>query len=172
MMINNHSPFELRISGIDDAAEISLNWATHTISILDSNWAEKGVEMGTFYERLIPKPHDGLSLCRCYFDDATPEFDLGSVLAKFEDLQVLLEFSKNLTMNDKLLVHCSAGISRSTAVATGILCQHGLSPTHALNKVFSIRRAANPNTHVIALMDQILKLNDELNRALRAYQLF
>lgn len=177
-MINNHSLFELRISGLDDAVEISQNWATHTISILDTNLAKILLATETFYEKRIPKPRDGLSLYRCYFDDVTPEDDVtsttdfGLILATLEDIQALLDFTERLAVNDKLLVHCGAGISRSTAVATGILCQHGLSPTKALKQVFSVRKGAFPNTHIIALMDKVLELNGKLESALQAYQPF
>lgn len=171
-MINNHSLFELRISGLDDAVEISQSWATHTISILDTDLAKMLLATETFYEKRIPKPRDGLSLYRCYFDDVTPETDFGLILATLEDIQALLDFTERLAVNDKLLVHCSAGISRSTAVATGILCQHGLSPTEALKQVFSVRKGAIPNTHIIALMDKVLELNGELESVLQEYQLF
>jgi predicted protein tyrosine phosphatase len=177
-MINNYSLFELRISGLDDAAEISQNWATHTISILDTVFARMLLATETFYEKRIPKPRDGLSLYQCYFDDVTPEdevisaTDFGLILATLEDIEALLDFTGKLAVDDKLLVHCSAGISRSTAVATGILCQHGLSPAEALKQVFLVRKNAFPNTHIIALMDKVLELNGKLESALQEYQLF
>ena len=164
--MNDHSSlFELRISGIDSAAEMSRTWATHTVSILDPDLKEDMISK--FYENRIPQPHPGLSLYRCYFHDVTLERDSGLVLATFEDIQGILEFSKDLTADDKLLVHCGAGISRSTAVATGILCQHRLPPAEAFHTVFSIRRNAVPNSYIIALMDQALKLNGDLERALQ-----
>lgn len=169
-MINNHSLFKLRISSLDHAAEISQNWATHTVSILDTDLVRMAFEAETFYKKRIPKPRDGLSLCRCYFDDVTPEDRLELVLATLLDIQAILDFSARLTTHDRLLVHCSAGISRSTAVATGILCQHGLSPAAALNKVFFVRQGAIPNPYVIALMDEALELNGELTSALQKYQ--
>ncbi len=60
------------------------------------------------------------------------------------------------------LVHCQAGISRSTAVACGILCQHGFSPSEAVQYVRSIRPQAKPNQHVLKLFDEILGLEGKL----------
>jgi predicted protein tyrosine phosphatase len=171
-MSNDNSLFELRISSLRNAAEISQQWATHTISILDTELTKTIFATSIFYEsyeELIPKPCDQLSLHRCYFDDVTPTDNFGLILPTLADIQAILVFSANLTSHDKLLVHCSAGISRSTAVATGILCQHGLSPIAALGKVFSIRRIAVPNSYIIALMDEALELNGELNDALLSY---
>jgi predicted protein tyrosine phosphatase len=169
-MINNNSLFKLRISSLDNAAEISQRWATYTVSLLDTDLMILDPATETFYEKRIPKPRDGLSLWRCYFDDVIPEDNLGLILATLADIQALLNFSASLTTYDRLLVHCGAGISRSTAVATGILCQHGLSPAAAFEKVFLVRQGAIPNPYIIALMDEALELDGELTSALPKYQ--
>jgi predicted protein tyrosine phosphatase len=165
--------FVLQISNIIDAAKISKEWATHTVSVLDSGLNRNVLEVNaTLYEKLMPKPRTGLLLHRSYFDDVTPENDLGSTVATLEDIRAILRFTENLTAESNLLVHCSAGISRSTAVATGILCQQGLTPTEALKKVYSIRHFARPNAHVIALMDTALGLNNALKDALQLHRRF
>ncbi len=73
-----------------------------------------------------------------------------------------MEFTALLQSTDKLLVHCHSGISRSTAVASGILCQHGLTPHEAIKYVLSIRSQAVPNQHILSLFDKLLKLNGQL----------
>jgi len=55
-------------------------------------------------------------------------------------------------------------------VASGILCQHGLSPKEAFETVCSIRKAAYPNTHIIALMDEALESKGLLKSTL--YKMF
>jgi len=168
--MNKKGLFVLQISDLDNAAKISKKWATHTVSVLDSDLTRNILAIDTvFYERLIPKPRAGLLLHRSYFDDVTPEDSLGLVIATLEDMQAILRFTENLTADAKLLVHCSAGISRSTAVATGILCQHGFTPMEALKEVYSIRQGAYPNSHIITLMDEALNLNNTLENAFETY---
>lgn len=156
LIMNNNQLFALRISDVDTAVLIAKNWATYTISILDTDRDKSS---------LIPQSRQGLLLHRCYFDDIVRTSRLGLVLATLEDIQAILNFTQHLTKHDKLLVHCSAGISRSTAVATGILCQHGLTPVKALERVYFIRKNADPNEHIIALMDEALGLKGTLKTA-------
>ena len=148
--MNTQKRFELRISDLDNAAHISQTWATHTISILDTDFVKNttGV-LDSFYEQRIPQPSLNLSLHRCYFDDVTPKDDFGLVLAELDDIQSILKFTEKLQFNHKLLVHCSAGISRSTAVACGILCQHGSLTKEALETICIIRKGAYPNDHIL-----------------------
>ena len=60
------------------------------------------------------------------------------------------------------MVHCHAGISRSTAVAIGVLCQHGLNPSEATQQVLAIRPQAFPNQYILQLFDDIFALNGQL----------
>ena len=52
-------------------------------------------------------------------------------------------------------------------MATGILCQHGLIPAKALERVNFIRKMADPNEHIIALTDEALGLEGALKTAFR-----
>lgn len=160
--------FALRIADIDQAIRIAWNWATHTVSILDTDAARKGI-MGLFYPQQIPQVRTGRLLHRCYFDDIVRKNQWDLILATPKDIQAILNFTERLTPNDKLLVHCSAGISRSTAVAIGILCQHGLTPKAAFEYVYRIRKEASPNEHIIALMDHALGFDGELETALQEF---
>lgn len=168
--MDNQKLFKLRITGLSDVAQLSKNWATHVVSILNTNWAKKIMGISLLGELLIPSPSPGLFLHRCYFDDVIPEDDFGLVLATLEDIQAILSFSEKLTAADNLLVHCSAGISRSTAVACGILCQHGLSPQEALETVCLIRKRAYPNAHIISLMDEALELRGLLKHTYTTFE--
>jgi predicted protein tyrosine phosphatase len=104
---------------------------------------------------------------RYYFSDICRErnFALSSdkpKLASSKQILDILEFTAPLQSEDKLLVHCHAGISRSTAVACGVLCQHGLHPNESIKYILSIRPQALPNKHVLTLFDDILRLGGSL----------
>jgi predicted protein tyrosine phosphatase len=118
----------------------------------------------------LPIPGEQGLLRRYYFHDICPrdavsQFIDNPTLATAEQIQDILDFTGHLIKASKLLVHCHAGISRSTAVACGILCQHGLAPNEAVRYVLEIRPQAYPNTHIVALFDDILQLDGQLNQA-------
>jgi predicted protein tyrosine phosphatase len=148
--------FELKIASLRDALRIQ-PWATHTISLLDPDFLAISQ---------IPEPNNEQQILRCSFHDIGREefaaYYNQPKMASSQQIQDILEFTAPLESADKLLVHCHAGISRSTAVACGILCQHGLTPTEAVKYVLSIRSQAFPNQHVIKLFDELLKLDGNL----------
>jgi predicted protein tyrosine phosphatase len=146
--------FKLKISNLTSAKRLSQEWATHTISLIDPD----------IDDITLPIAGKESLLRRYYFHDVNPKYTPSEYLkpATPEQIQEILEFSAWLEPTDKLLVHCHAGISRSTAVAIGILCQHGLTPKKAFTHVLQIRPLASPNRHILALFDDILKLEGKL----------
>jgi len=143
-------PFSLRITDQHTANKLARAWPTHTVSLLDPDC-----------DTTLVTP-DG-RWCRCFFHDSTPRDRLSRTLASLEDIQRILAFTAELGAADRLLVHCYAGISRSTAVALGILCQHGLSPRQAMTVVRRLRPIASPNAHILALFDAVLALDEALS---------
>jgi predicted protein tyrosine phosphatase len=150
--------FELKISSLRDALQLQ-PWATHTISLLDPDFLAISQ---------VPEPSFEQQVLRHYFHDIGMEkfssffHNPKQKPATAQQIQEILEFTAPLESADKLLVHCHAGLSRSTAVACGILCQHGLTPTEAVKYVLSIRSQAFPNQHVIKLFDDVLELEGQL----------
>jgi len=151
--------FELKISNIYEALQLSQQWATHTISLLDPDFSNEIMNLPVASEKGLVQ--------RYYFSDICKGRDFTfssgkSKLASSKQILDILEFTTPLQSKDKLLIHCHAGISRSTAVACGVLCQHGLHPNESVKYILSIRPQALPNKHVLALFDDILKLDGSL----------
>ncbi len=128
--------------------------------------------MGTFLPKVITgaehlfesfRPHIRLEL---KFDDVHIP-SIHYVAPTHEDIERILDFGKTLTENDTLLVHCHAGISRSTAAAALILFQ--AYPEIPANKIFDrigkIRPIAYPNTLILELGGYILGRQKEIMQA-------
>lgn len=84
-----------------------------------------------------------------------PPFDCAPAyrLADLHDVTRALQFGRT---HDHLLVHCQVGISRSPAIALGILTERLGSEPAAFAELMRIRPEAVPNQHVISLIDQLL----------------
>jgi len=78
---------------------------------------------------------------------------------RLQDVKRILAFTSQLPGKAKVLVHCWAGISRSTAIAYAILCQHSPPGKEMENllHVQSLRDFVFPNRLIIELADKILK---------------
>ncbi len=61
-----------------------------------------------------------------------------------------------------LLIHCVAGVSRSTAIAFGLLCQT-MSVTSAAEELVRIRPQASPNALISWLWDRHLAMDGVLH---------
>jgi predicted protein tyrosine phosphatase len=85
-------------------------------------------------------------------------------------LNQVLDFTRDLTDADRLLVHCFAGISRSTALAIGILIQHGMTPEAAVAYVENIRPCLYPNTRFIQLIDARFRLHGTLVKIIHDFR--
>jgi predicted protein tyrosine phosphatase len=71
-----------------------------------------------------------------------------------EDCVKALEF---LSKGGNCLVHCQAGISRSTAIALGYLLTQFPTYQEAIEYLMQIRPSASPNPYVLKLMCKILQ---------------
>lgn len=142
--------FDLRICTASEAEHLRTTWATRTVSVV-------GSASPLYYASLAPNHHVSI------FDDI--EKPGHGVLVSREDIVSILQFTKDLSGDDQLLVHCTAGIGRSPAVAAAILAQHGFELSYILPFILTIRPEASPNRRVIELADQILGLNNGLIEA-------
>jgi predicted protein tyrosine phosphatase len=74
----------------------------------------------------------------------------------------VLAFTRTLTDNDRLLVHCRAGVSRSTAMIIAIFLQHGMDPDQAFSHVRRLRPEMIPNRRILELADARFRLSGRL----------
>lgn len=138
----------IAICGIDEAPYILKKWATKTISLLDPGMA-------------FPKPKPADVHLIVNFDDV--DFNKADkIMPQMAHVEQILDFSGSFTPTDRVLIHCHAGISRSTAIAIGILIQHGFTVDDAFKKVQAVRRILWPNSLIISYIDYKLDLNDHL----------
>lgn len=142
--------FELRITDVTSAPAIALGWADKTISLVNTT-----------------------GICNPMFGPGHKVFvmdDLESVREEchrpgmrhaptMDDVKEVLAFTETFTDEDKVLIHCHAGLCRSTAFAVLALVQHGATPEEAMDKVIEVRPHAWPNKLIIRLGDIVLEMD-------------
>ncbi len=145
------APFAITVCGIEELPEHCAVGVSHVLSILDPGWPVPPA-FGEFgeHERLELRFHDIIADVP---DRMAPE--PGHV-------EQLLRFGRDLIAEPRqsahLLVHCHAGISRSTAAMTLILAQ-ALPETPAAEivaEVLRIRAKAWPNLRMVEFGDTML----------------
>jgi predicted protein tyrosine phosphatase len=93
--------------------------------------------------------------------DIAEELD-GHVAPCRQHLLDVLDFTADLAPGANLLVHCIAGVSRSTAAAIGILIACGMSWPAAWEQVAAVRPCMLPNARIIRLIDEHHRLGGQL----------
>ena len=102
------------------------------------------------------------------FHDLEEEVE-GFVAPTEEQMRAALAHTRNVAADERLLLHCHAGKSRSPAMAMGILIQAGLPVAAAFEKVRAVRPELIPNRLMIRQLDRILGLKGELVRVVEAH---
>ena len=155
-------PFQVTICGIGELGLHCEAGVTHVLSLLDPGSPEPEA-FGAF------DPHRRLEL---RFHDVI-ETEPGCVAPESLDVEQLLSFGHDLTegKGTHLLVHCHAGVSRSTAAATLIVAQArpDRPAEEALQTVLSRRPRAWPNLRILELGDALLERRGEIVGAARAH---
>lgn len=145
----------LTICGIPELGEYCDAGVTHVLSILDPNYPEPPAFMDFApHRRLELRFHD-------IIEPAT-----GRLMPAPADVERLLAFGRELGSPSEchLLVHCHAGVSRSTAAATLILVQAYPDRTaaEALDRILRLRPRAWPNLRMLEFGDTLLGRNGEI----------
>jgi predicted protein tyrosine phosphatase len=142
----------LTICGIHELPEQGGKRWTHVISIwdkafLDDLWCREQIK------KIAPRAQ----LLFSFFEDTTNTSHPDGPLPR--DVKRILDFTSQLPARAKVLVHCRAGVSRSTAIAYAIFCQHSPPGTEMENliRVQSMRDLVMPNRLIVNFADKILK---------------
>jgi predicted protein tyrosine phosphatase len=154
------TPFTITVCGLEELAGHADRQVSHVLSILDPDQPEPEA-FGGYGEhaRLELKFHDVIQ--------EMPGFEAPRV----EHVEKMLEFGQDLLRDPEparhLLVHCHAGISRSTAAMTLLLAQAqpGLGADEVLAQVVHIREKAWPNLRILSMGAELLGRQGEFIEA-------
>jgi predicted protein tyrosine phosphatase len=150
----------VRVAPLTHAHTLARGWADQVVSLLDPR----------IPQAIIPTPETlGISAanwtCR-FFEDRGDNRG-----ATFETVRDILA---SIRPDTCVLVHCHAGMSRSPAIAIGILIQRGVAPATAIRTIFAQDLIDNegdfmePNELIISHLDRLFNLNNTLLGTLRA----
>jgi predicted protein tyrosine phosphatase len=158
------TPFKVTICGLMELPQLCDEGVTHLLSVLDLHQAVPTM-FGQF-------PAIDRELLR--FDDVVAEFP-GFTACSIADIERMLAFGERVRAAGDtarhLLIHCHAGISRSTAAAAVLMAQFNPGrETEAFLTLLEIRRHAWPNTRVVEMADRILDRRGALLEGLAAYR--
>lgn len=153
-------PFQITICGIQELAGHSESRVSHVLSILDPDQIEPEA-FGSYGEhaRLELRFHDVI--------EDTPGIDAPQP----EHVRQMLTFGQDILRDPEalrhLLVHCHAGISRSSAAMTLLLAQaQPETPARdVLQQVLHIREKAWPNLRILTFGEQQLGRSGEFSEA-------
>ena len=146
------APFRISVCGIEELAGHCETGASHVLSILDPDWPVPEA-FGAFGE------HAKLEL---RFHDVIEGSIEGIRPPREEDVAALLAFGRDLMAEPPpeahLLVHCHAGVSRSTASMALVLAQGlpGVEADRVFTEVLRIRPQAWPNLRIVEMGDALL----------------
>jgi predicted protein tyrosine phosphatase len=94
----------------------------------------------------------------------------GQVHPEIEHVERLVEFVQGWQRETPLVIHCWAGISRSTAAAFTTVC--ALNPDRDEHEIAQAIRSASvtaqPNARIVKFADQVLGRNGRMVEAVRA----
>ena len=161
----HHEASRLTICGLTELASFQGAAVTHVLSILDPAYPDPEDFAGY-------GPHKRLTL---RFDDIIDPVP-GMILPERRHIEELLRFGEGLAAADgdplaHLLVHCHAGISRSTASMATLLAE--ARPDADEDAIFAhireIRPQAWPNSRMIAMADEFLGRSGRLIAALKRH---
>jgi predicted protein tyrosine phosphatase len=129
--------------------------ASHVVSLLDP---------GEPLER--PSRISAVNHLRLDVRDVSDPFDIGA--PRRDQVEALLQFGQRLPPGGGVVVHCHAGISRSTAAAFTLLTQDLGDAERALALLTADNEWADPNRLIVKYADDLLGAGGRMVRLIRA----
>jgi predicted protein tyrosine phosphatase len=163
------TPFRITVCGLEELAGRGALDATHVLSILDPGWPEpEALRTFDVHRRLKLHFHDVIEPQPGWI--APERWDVELLLAFGRDLGPARSEIGEVAAHPHLLVHCHAGVSRSTAAAILLLAQRDpvMPAEDAVFEVVRLRPQAWPNLRMIELGDAALGRDGEIVAAVGA----
>jgi predicted protein tyrosine phosphatase len=135
--------------------------AQHVVTLVRSEELIKRERDGLLDHGLAPDNHLWIEV-----DDIDEELD-GMIAPSLEHIEQLIGFLERHDRAAPLIVHCYAGISRSTAAAFILACMLApqLGESEIARRLRQASPTARPNTRLVALADAHLKRDGRMVRA-------
>jgi predicted protein tyrosine phosphatase len=152
----------ITICGIPELGAHGAAGVTHVLSILDPRWPEpEAFAAFTPHRRIALRFHDIIGV------------EPGLVTPTREEVRALLEFGRDAEAERQdlhLLIHCHAGISRSTAAAALLLAQAAprRPPADIFDEIGRQRPRAWPNLLLLEYGEELLRRAGEIVPAVAA----
>lgn len=153
----------IKVTSADMAKAEALDWADHVVSAIDPGKEAAIPGMSQHIEHFDDYENDDVSTDK---DGITLG---GFQLPQLEHVERILEFTDKILDGQNVVVHCHAGICRSTAIAVLMHVQCGFTPEEAIKRVERQRPQLWPNRLVIAHGDEILGFDGKIVEAVQKF---
>ncbi len=151
----------LTICGLNEIPRFAGASVSHVLSILDPDWPEPEA-----FQDFPPHARETMR-----FDDVVEISDFYAA-PEAGHIDDILAFGRRLQDQavTHLLIHCHAGVSRSTAAAAILMAaSHPGRESDAFRVIAEIRPRSWPNSRMIALGDAVLARGGAFTAALKAH---
>ena len=140
----------------------------YVISVIDPGYAPKTPNGVKYHLKLgfddIVKVSSENKIFRLNSDE------IPQTLPSENHVNSIIDFTKNYEDNEKIVIHCWCGVSRSMATATYLLCRNNTSTIEQnIKYIRSVAPHANPNKLLIKLFEDKLKIENEITSSFEKY---